>query len=211
MAAQHFTVRLANESDFIHLSTIVAEIENSSRVPGTGICKRSHEQLEERIREGNAVIALAGNGEWAGFCYIHPWSHHRFVSTCALVVSPRYRRCNVATRVKEKAFALACKKYPHSSLFGLTTSLAVMKINSGLGFRPVTYAELPQEDTFWAACKTCPHHDVLLRKNRRQCLCTALLFNPLESGAAAGTGRAKNLSQKDETTLQKKMQNLQPV
>ncbi|WP_315818340.1 hypothetical protein [Paraflavitalea speifideaquila] len=68
--------------------------------------------------------------------------------------------------------------YPESKIFGLTTGLAVMKINSELGYEPVTYSELTQDDAFWAGCKSCVNYEILMSKERKNCMCTAMLYDP---------------------------------
>jgi hypothetical protein len=50
-----------------------------------------------------------------------------------------------------------------------------MKINSSLGYQPVTFSELTQEDAFWNGCKSCKNYDILERNERKMCLCTAML------------------------------------
>ncbi len=206
MATHQIIIRLAGEGDLHHINTIIAEIESSAQTRGTGICKRSPSQLEQRIKEGTAVIALTAKDEWVGFCYIKAWDDDRFVSTCALIVAPQYRNSNVATRLKEKAFDLARTKYPGAKLFGLTTSLAVMKINSRLGFKPVTYSQITTAEVFWDACKSCPNYSILEQKNRRACLCTAMLFDAAENEQALAScnRHAGPLHHSDETWLQKK-------
>lgn len=204
MAAHQFIIRLANEQDIHHVNTISKAIKASAEAKGAGLCKRSPTQLAQRIREGAAVIATTVNGKWVGFCYIKSWDAGRFVSTCALIVTTQYRNSNVATRLKEKAFALAQKKYPSANLFGLTTSRAVMKINTRLGFVPVTYSEVAKDDAFWDACKSCPNYDVLTSKKRSACLCTAMLFKAVEE-AMSLNGQRSGASQRDETSLQKKL------
>ncbi|HNC39497.1 MAG TPA: GNAT family N-acetyltransferase, partial [Chitinophagaceae bacterium] len=63
-------------------------------------------------------------------------------------------------------------------IFGLTTGLAVMKINSDLGYEPVTYSELTQDEAFWAGCKSCVNYEILMSKDRKNCMCTAMLYDP---------------------------------
>src|SRR5688500_11946090 len=53
-----------------------------------------------------------------------------------------------------------------------------MKINSDLGYEPVTYSELTQDEAFWSGCKSCVNYDILMSKERKNCLCTAMLFDP---------------------------------
>ena len=205
MASHSIVIRLATAKDVHHINAITQEIEASAKTKGTGLCKRSPQQLEQRIKEGHAVIALTANNDWAGFCYIKAWDNAAFVSTCALVVSPAYRKSGVATQLKAEAFRLARTKYPAAKLFGLTTSLAVMKINTGLGFKPVTYSEITKAEGFWDACKSCPNYDVLQRKNGATCLCTAMLFEAIGNETVPLSGHQKFSSeQQHETRFQKK-------
>ena len=53
-----------------------------------------------------------------------------------------------------------------------------MKINSDLGYKPVTYSELTDDDKFWEGCKSCVNYDILMSKGRKNCLCTAMLYDP---------------------------------
>jgi len=130
--------------------------------------------------EGKAVIALHKDGTWAGFCYIETWSHGDFVANSGLIVNPIYRKAGLAKAIKHKIFQLSRQKYPDSKIFGLTTGLAVMKINSELGYEPVTYSELTQDENFWKGCTSCVNFDILTAKGRKNCMCTAMLFDPAE-------------------------------
>ena len=149
-------------------------IEESAKARGTGIAKRKPEYVEEKILSGKAVVATV-DGEVAGFSYIETWSHGEYVANSGLIVNPKFRRHGLARRIKAAVFALSREKYPDARVFGITTSLPVMKINSDLGYRPVTFSELTQDEAFWAGCSTCPNHDILLRNDRRMCLCTAMM------------------------------------
>lgn len=53
-----------------------------------------------------------------------------------------------------------------------------MKINHGLGYRPVTFSELTTDDLFWDGCKGCVNYDILMRTERTKCLCTGMLYDP---------------------------------
>ena len=146
----------------------------SAKARGTGIAKRKPEYITEKILSGKAVIALAGE-DLAGFCYIETWSHGKYVANSGLIVIPDFRKLGLARKIKAKVFELSRYKYPDAKIFGITTSLAVMKINSDLGYKPVTFSELTQDDAFWAGCKSCPNYDILMRNDRKLCLCTAML------------------------------------
>ncbi|MFT4024782.1 MAG: GNAT family N-acetyltransferase [Flavihumibacter sp.] len=153
-------------------------MESSAAARGTGIAKRSPDYVADKMREGKAVIALTKNGTWVGFCYIETWSHGEYVANSGLIVSPDFRKSGVAKRIKECTFKLSREKYPEAKIFGLTTGLAVMKINSDLGYEPVTYSELTQDEAFWAGCKSCVNYDILMSKGRKNCMCTAMLYDP---------------------------------
>ena len=116
----------------------------------------------------------------AGFCYIETWSHQRYVANSGLIVAPQFRRFGLARRIKEAIFQLSRSKFPQAQIFGITTSLAVMRINSKLGYQPVTFSELTQDDAFWEGCRSCPNFDILERNQRKLCLCTAMLVPAVE-------------------------------
>ena len=136
--------------------------------------------------EGKAVIAYSEKGEWAGFCYIESWGHNKFVANSGLIVSTHFRGVGLAREIKKRALELSATLFPGAKLFGLTTSLAVMKINSGLGYKPVTFSELTGDDEFWKGCETCPYYDILVRTKRDDCLCTAMIMNPDEERKVNG-------------------------
>lgn len=155
-------------------------MEASARARGTGIAKRSPAYIETKMEEGKAVIALTREGDWVGFCYIEAWGHEQFVANSGLIVAPEFRKSGVAKEIKRKIFNLSREKYPHAKIFGLTTGLAVMKINSELGYEPVTYSELTDDEEFWAGCKSCVNYDILMSKERKNCMCTAMLYDPAD-------------------------------
>jgi hypothetical protein len=175
---QNIIIRVATPADKVYSKTITDEIESSAMARGTGIAKRSPEYIEQKIDEGKAVIALTDDGTWVGFCYIETWSHGEYVANSGLIVSPAFRKSGVAKGIKKRIFDLSREKYPESKIFGLTTGLAVMKINSDLGYEPVTYSELTQDEAFWAGCKSCVNYEILMGKERKICMCTAMLYDP---------------------------------
>ncbi|MGV3529410.1 MAG: GNAT family N-acetyltransferase [Flavisolibacter sp.] len=177
MDNQNIVIRVATPLDKAYATTITDEMESSARARGTGIAKRTPEYVEQKIDEGKAVIALTKDGEWVGFCYIETWEGE-YVANSGLIVAPAYRKSGVAKAIKQRIFQLSRQKYPEAKIFGLTTGLAVMKINSDLGYEPVTYAELTQDEKFWAGCKSCINYDILMSKERKNCLCTAMLYDP---------------------------------
>jgi len=175
---QNIIIRVATPDDKIYSTTITGEMETSAMARGTGIAKRSPEYIEQKIDEGKAVIAITHDGKWVGFCYIETWSHGEYVANSGLIVAPEFRKSGVAKSIKQKIFALSREKYPNAKIFGLTTGLAVMKINSDLGYEPVTYSELTQDEDFWAGCKSCVNYEILMSKERKNCMCTAMLYDP---------------------------------
>ena len=178
MDQQDIIVRVANHLDTHFSVRITDEMESSAKARGTGIAKRSPEYIAQKMLEGKAVIAMTRLGHWVGFCYIEEWSHGKFVANSGLIVAPEFRKSGVAKTIKQRIFALSREKYPDSKIFGLTTGLAVMKINSDLGYEPVTYSELTDDEVFWAGCKSCVNYDILMSKERKNCMCTAMLFDP---------------------------------
>jgi hypothetical protein len=170
-------IEISSYEHLVYVSEIQQEMYDSAQRRGTGIAKRSIEYLSKKISEGNAVVATE-NGEWVGFCYIETWSHGKFVANSGLIVSPKFRNRGAATLIKNRVFQLSREKFPNAKVFGLTTGLAVMKINSDLGYKPVIYSELTQDEEFWNGCKNCVNYEILMKKERKNCLCTAMLFDP---------------------------------
>lgn len=180
METDNIIVRVASPSDSRFAVTITDEMEASAKARGTGIAKRSPDYIEKKMQEGKAVIALTTDDKWVGFCYIEAWGHDAFVANSGLIVAPEFRKSGVAKHIKKRVFDLSREKYPDAKIFGLTTGLAVMKINSDLGYEPVTYSELTNDDEFWAGCKSCVNYDILMSKDRKNCMCTAMLYDPKE-------------------------------
>ncbi len=167
-------IEVANASHIGYSAEICRLIAESAKARGTGIAERKPEYVQSKIENGNAVIAFV-DGQLAGFCYIETWSHGQYVANSGLIVAPEFRRFGLARRIKERVFQLSRDKYPAARIFGITTSLAVMRINSKLGYEPVTFSELTQDEAFWNGCRSCPNFDILERNQRRMCLCTAML------------------------------------
>jgi len=180
MTIQDFDIQVASAQHVDYAVQICDEMAESAKARGTGIAQRSPQYVADKMLEGKAVIALHKNGTWAGFCYIETWSHGDFVANSGLIVNPEFRKVGLAKAIKERVFKLSRQKYPDSKIFGLTTGLAVMKINSDLGYEPVTYSELTQDEAFWQGCKSCVNYDILTSKGRKNCMCTAMLFDPAE-------------------------------
>ncbi len=178
MEQSNIIVRVAIPADIIHATTITDEMASSALARGTGIAKRSPEYISQKMTEGKAVIAVTKENKWVGFCYIEAWGHEKFVANSGLIVAPEFRKTGIAKHIKQRIFALSREKYPTAKIFGLTTGLAVMKINSDLGYEPVTYSELTDDENFWAGCKSCVNYDILMSKERKNCMCTAMLYDP---------------------------------
>ena len=177
---------MATPEDEAYARTITDEMESSAKARGTGIAKRSPDYIIQKINEGKAVIAVTTDGTWVGFCYIETWEGE-YVANSGLIVAPEFRKSGVAKSIKQRIFQLSREKYPEAKIFGLTTGLAVMKINSDLGYEPVTYSELTQDEKFWAGCKSCVNYDILMSKERKNCLCTAMLYDPKDHYEPAET------------------------
>lgn len=180
MNKRKFKIQVANATHLIYAEEICRLMEESAKIRGTGIAKRSPDYIKEKMLQGKAVVATY-EGKIAGFCYIESWGHGKFVANSGLIVSPEYRKSGIARSLKEKTFTLSQEKFPEAKLFGITTSLAVMKINSDLGYRPVTFSELTDDDEFWKGCSSCRNYDILMRNERRMCLCTAMLYDPKQN------------------------------
>jgi GNAT superfamily N-acetyltransferase len=169
-------------------------MEQAAQARGTGIAKRKPEYIQQKMSDGKAIIALVDQ-QVAGFCYIETWGHGQYVANSGLIVSPEFRNLGLAKRIKEKAFELSRQKYPEARLFGITTSLAVMKINSDLGYKPVTFSELTTDEVFWQGCQSCRNYDILTRNEHKLCLCTGMLYDP------ARDEKRKKAAQDQESAL----------
>ena len=172
-------VVVADESHEKYVDTILETISEAAKVRGTGIAKRTHEYLLNKMREAKAVIALDGD-KFAGFSYIETWQDKKYVTTSGLIVHPDYRGRGLAKRIKDMTFTLARTRWPHAKIFSLTSGAAVMAMNTQLGYKPVTFADLTQDEAFWKGCEGCVNVDILHRTNRRYCICTGMLYDPEE-------------------------------
>lgn len=168
---------IANTSHTVYAEIICDTIADAAQVRGTGIAKRKPEYIATKMENGNAVIALDGD-KFAGFCYIEKWGHGKFVANSGLIVHPDFRNLGLAKKIKQVIFEHSRTKFPDAKVFSITTGLAVMKLNSDLGYKPVTFSELTDDQSFWDGCKTCRNFDVLTRTERKMCLCTGMLFDP---------------------------------
>lgn len=190
---KNIKVKVAGAEHVKYVDEINDAIDEASKQRGTGIARRSYEYLAAKIARGNAIIALDGDN-FAGFCYIEVWGNKGFVANSGLIVVPEYRGYGLAKSIKKEAFQLSRKKYPQAKIFGLTTGLAVMKINHELGYRPVTFSELTSDDLFWEGCKGCVNYDILERMERSKCLCTGMLYDPQWEKPSKGPGNIRKRS-----------------
>ncbi|MFI3267547.1 MAG: GNAT family N-acetyltransferase [Rikenellaceae bacterium] len=178
MTIEDFDVFVANESHISYAEEICTEMAESAKARGTGIARRTAQYVAQKMIDNKAVIAFHKDGRWAGFSYIETWGHGDYVANSGLIINPLFRKLGLAKAIKTKTFALSLKKYGESKLFGLTTGLAVMKINSELGYIPVPYSELTDDTEFWKGCESCVNYPILQMKERKNCLCTGMLFDP---------------------------------
>lgn len=170
-------VLVASEKHLSYVTAINDAIDNAAKARGTGIARRTNEYITGKIRDGKAIIAL-NREEFVGFCYIESWGHQKFVANSGLIVVPAYQGLGVAKRIKKAAFDLSRRRFPRAKLFGLTTGEQVMRINTSLGYVPVTFAKLTDDEEFWAGCKSCVNYDILQRTNMTKCLCTGMIYDP---------------------------------
>ncbi|MDR0758039.1 MAG: GNAT family N-acetyltransferase [Tannerella sp.] len=196
-------VMVADDSHEKYVGIILETIEKAAEVRGTGIARRSHDYVVQKMKEGKAIIALAGD-EFAGFSYIESWGNKQFVATSGLIVTEKFRNQGLAKRIKHAAFDLARLRWPKAKLFSLTSGSAVMKLNTELGYFPVTFGELTDDEAFWHGCNGCVNSDVLARTNRRYCICTAMLFDPADMRCLAGEKKYRTLSGKRPRTKNRK-------
>ena len=179
MNKEDITVMVADASHEKYVDTILDTIEKAAKVRGTGIAKRTHEYVATKMKEAKAVIALYGD-EFVGFRYIETWGNKQYVTTSGLIVDPKFRGLGVAKRIKDLTFTLARTRWPHAKIFSLTSGAAVMAMNTQLGYHPVTFADLTDDEAFWRGCEGCINVDVLKRTGRKYCICTGMLYDPEE-------------------------------
>ena len=175
----NISIEITQEKHYCYSQEICDTIEKSAQLRGTGIAKRTPEYIQKKMESGDAMIAL-DNEKFVGFCYIESWQHGKFVAHSGLIVHPDYRNLGLAKEIKSKVFDYSLKKYPDAKIFGITTGLAVMKINSDLGYKPVPFSELTSDPSFWSGCKTCTNFEILKSKENKMCLCTGMLYDGKE-------------------------------
>ncbi|HOD69229.1 MAG TPA: GNAT family N-acetyltransferase [Bacteroidaceae bacterium] len=173
-------VLVADESHEKYIDVILKTISDAAEVRGTGIAKRTPEYLVSKMREAKAVIALDGD-RFAGFSYIETWQDKKYVTTSGLIVHPDYRGQGLAKRIKNLTFTLARIRWPNAKIFSLTSGAAVMAMNTQLGYKPVTFDDLTQDEAFWKGCEGCINVDILHRTGRKYCICTGMLYDPHEN------------------------------
>lgn len=192
MENQMIFVRVATLNDVRYAEEIAKETEESAIVRGSGISKRSVESLVAKMSDGKAVIAVTGIGEWVGFSYFEIWEGGAYVSNSGLIVAPKFRNYGVAKAIKERVFRISRRIYPNAKVFSITSGAAIMKLNSRLGFEPVSFAEITKDSGFWEGCKSCVNYDILDNKKRCNCLCTAMLFDPKNEKVVLTTDKRVN-------------------
>ena len=170
-------ILFAEEKHIEYAERICQLIYESALQRGTGIARRSPDYIASKIKGSKAVVALDGE-RLVGFSYIECWGHGDYVATSGLIVDPEYRHLGLAAQIKARTFELARLKFPYAKIFSITTSLPVMKLNTRLGYKPVTFSELTDDEQFWKGCEGCCNYDILQRNNRRMCLCTGMLYDP---------------------------------
>jgi GNAT superfamily N-acetyltransferase len=174
-------VMVAGPEHEVYVDTILDTIAEAAKVRGTGIARRTHEYVAQKMQEAKAVIAIRQSDKrFAGFSYIETWGNKTYVTTSGLIVHPDFRGLGLAKRIKDLTFTLARTRWPHAKIFSLTSGAAVMQMNTQLGYKPVTFADLTDDEAFWRGCEGCINVDVLHRTDRKYCICTGMLFDPEE-------------------------------
>ena len=179
-------VIVADGSHEKYVDLILDTIREAAKKRGTGIAERTHEYVATKMREGKAVLALDPSKQtelgdkFVGFSYIETWGNKAYVTTSGLIVHPDYQGRNIAKRIKDHTFTLARVRWPHAKIFSLTSGDAVMKMNTALGYVPVSFNQLTDDEAFWRGCEGCINVDVLHRTDRKYCICTAMLYDPEE-------------------------------
>ena len=196
MDSKQIDVMVADASHEVYVDKILDTIREAAKVRGTGIAERTHEYVATKMKEGKAIIALCGD-DFAGFTYIESGGNKQYVATSGLIVHPKYRGLGLAKRIKTASFRLARLRWPNAKVFSLTSGAAVMKMNTELGYVPVTFSDLTDDEAFWRGCNGCVNHDILERTERKYCICTAMLFDPADPHRAQREREARNQTKKD--------------
>ena len=167
-------IRIATSNDVVYAAKICEWYIISSKERGTGIARRTKDYISQKMIKGDAIIAIK-DSEILGFCYIESFEGAKYVSNSGLIVGKEFRGLGLSKKIKKAAVDLARLRYPSSKIFGITTSDIVMKINSDLGYIPVSFTQLTSDMTFWNGCQSCKNYDILLRNDCKMCLCTGML------------------------------------
>lgn len=189
-----FRILKATAAHAVFAKMICDEMESSAKIRGTGISRRTPELIIQKMNEGKAVIAFSAEGYWAGFCYIESWENDKYVSNSGLIVAPQFRQNGLAREIKKKILKLSRERFPDAFVFGLTTSSAVMKINSALGYEPVAYNEITSDENFWEGCRSCVNYEILLSKNKKNCFCTAMVYDKMKTKKEARNNLKKQVA-----------------
>ncbi|WP_068595330.1 GNAT family N-acetyltransferase [Vaginella massiliensis] len=185
-------VRVANKDDVKYADELVLWYEESARQRKTGIAKRNPVYLQRKMVNGNSIIAFDDEGKLAGFSYIETYDEEKFVVNSGLIVREDLRSSGIGKEIKHAIFALSRTKFPRSKVFSITTSLAVMRMNTQLGYKPVTFSELTQSDEFWNGCKGCKNYHILMDNDRERCICTGLVYDNLDDDFAKANKKESN-------------------
>ena len=182
--ADGIKVIVADASHEKYVDLINETIRDAARKRGSGIAERTHEYVAAKMREGKAVLALDLSKQgvfgdtFAGFSYIETWGNKAYVTTSGLIVHPDYQGRDISKRIKDHTFTLARVRWPHAKIFSLTSGDAVMKMNTALGYVPVSFKQLTDDDAFWHGCQGCINYPILEMKERKFCICTGMLYDP---------------------------------
>ena len=171
-------ILVADASHEKYVDEILDTIREAAKRRGTGIAERTHEYVATKMKEGKAVLALDEDDRFVGFSYIETWGNKAYVTTSGLIVRPDYQGLGVAKRIKDYTFTLARVRWPHAKIFSLTSGDAVMKMNTELGYVPVSFGQLTDDEAFWRGCRGCINHPILEMKQRKFCICTGMLYDP---------------------------------
>ena len=171
-------ILVADASHEKYVDEILDTIREAAKRRGTGIAERTHEYVATKMKEGKAVLALDEDDRFVGFSYIETWGNKAYVTTSGLIVHPDYQGLGVAKRIKDYTFTLARLRWPHAKIFCLTSGDAVMKMNTELGYVPVSFGQLTDDEAFWRGCRGCINHPILEMKQRKFCICTGMLYDP---------------------------------
>lgn len=194
-------VRVTTSDDFRWAGQLCVWYEDSAKKRGTGIAKRDPDYIKKKMENENAVIAFDDEGKLAGFTYIETFEEEKFVVNSGLIIRPDLRGTGVGKLVKHAVFKHTRTKYPKSKVISITTSLAVMRLNADLGYRPVTLSELTQSDDFWQGCKSCKNYPILVQNERKMCLCTGLIYDKLDDKFAKKTNKENDKDEESSTGL----------